>query len=168
MSAFVESFQELRQLFGICPCCGQVFRLSEAQLFVDAPPPKTPWDKVDDALARLEAAEARFEEKEAELREAATEKGRKAAARRLRRILPFLAARKAHPQDVKVLFSPVRYVAFPGMHEGEPRAVHFFDVEPTSTAQEALQKSLAHCIKAGNYEWATLIVRPDGTVGVEA
>jgi predicted Holliday junction resolvase-like endonuclease len=164
VSRFVEAFAELQQLYGICPCCDEVFRLSDARLFVDAPPPKSPFDKVAEALRRLEAQVETFDAQEEALREQATLQGRRSAARRMRKLLPTLARKRVHPQDVKVLFSPVRYVAFPGMNEKEPRAIHFYDPPPETKAQEQLQRSLETALAAGNYAWLTLSVAADGTI----
>lgn len=167
MSPFVQSFAELQQLFGICPCCDEVFRLSEARLFVDAPPPKSPFDKVAEGVRRLEASVERFEEQEASLREEATEQGRRSAARRMGKLLPLLARHRVHPQDVKVLFSPVRYVAFPGMNDGEPRGIQFYDPPAKTKSQEKLQRSLELALAAGNYAWLTLNVGADGSISGE-
>lgn len=164
MSGFLDSIQELQQLFGVCPCCGEVFRLSDARLFLDLPPPKTVFDKLEDARARLERQLERFDEQEEAIREAATEKGRKAAARRMRKLLPFLSERRVHPQDVKALFSPVRYVAFPGMNDGTPRGVQFYDATASTTAQERVQESLAKALADQRFSWLTLHVAGDGTV----
>src|SRR5882672_3991861 len=109
-------FAGFQRIYGFCPCCGEPFRLSDAQLFVSGPPPKTDFDRVADEQRKLDIAVERFDEREEGLREASTERGRNAARTRLSEIAPFFVSRRIDPNDVKVLFDPVRYLAFRGMN----------------------------------------------------
>ena len=38
----VQVFQEMKKIYGICPCCGEPFRLSDTTPFTRASPPPTP------------------------------------------------------------------------------------------------------------------------------
>ena len=78
----VAFLQESNRILGICHCCGELFRLSEAQFFTKQAPPRTPFDQVDDERRKLDAAIERYDSKEAGLREKALAKGQAAARRR--------------------------------------------------------------------------------------
>ena len=71
----VSAFQEMKRIYGFCPCCGELFRLSDAELFTKGAPPRTPFDRVADALERIERRAERFGEREAELRAAEVRAG---------------------------------------------------------------------------------------------
>ena len=163
----VQTFQEMKRIHGVCPCCSYVFRLSEAELFTRERPPKTEFDKVRDARERLEQHEEEFKQQLALLRQAATKKGWREARRRLRRIAPAFVGRGIDPQDVKVVFHPVEYVAFRGLTHGEPKAIEFIDREADSAERERLQASIERAIRAGNLEWHTYRVDTDGSVRPE-
>jgi predicted Holliday junction resolvase-like endonuclease len=160
----VSIFQEMTRIFGFCPCCGELFRLSEATLFTKDPPPRTEFDRIADSQRRLERRVEKFEDEEADLREAAARRGQASALRRLRRIVPEFSARKINPMDVKVLFHPIDYVVFRGLSQGEARDIAFVDRPPSSTLHERVQRSINRVIKAGNIEWQTLRIDQDGKV----
>jgi predicted Holliday junction resolvase-like endonuclease len=157
-------FTEMKAIYGFCPCCGELFRLSDATIFTKLPPPGTEFDKVGTSFERLQKEVARFEEKEESIREAARRKGQRTAHRRLRALAPFFVEGKTKPKDVKVLFHPVEYIVFPGLSERNCDALLFVDHPPDSHERECLQKSLDHAIKKGNIEWQTFRVDSEGRV----
>ena len=154
----VAAFTEMKCLYGFCPCCGALFRLSEATLFTKAPPPRTEFEKLDAAFHRLERREERFGEREDDVRERARQRGRRAANRRLQRIAPLLGDQPLADKDVKVLFDPVDYLVFRGLSKERCEALVFVDHPADSKRRERLQSSLQHAIKAGNLDWQTLRV----------
>jgi predicted Holliday junction resolvase-like endonuclease len=160
----VPLFNELKRIYGICPCCGEPFRLSEADLFTRVVPPKTVFEKTDDAYSRLDRQFERFEENEEEIREAARHLGQLEARRRLREIAPFWTARRIDPQDVKLLFHPVEYVVFRGMQNDRCASVDFVDRPPANRDRERIHRSLDGAIEAGNLEWQTFRIGDDGRV----
>jgi predicted Holliday junction resolvase-like endonuclease len=164
MKNLVNSFQEMKRIHGFCPCCGELFRLSDATLFTREAPPKTPFDRVADAQDRLARAIEQFEEREHEIRMAATQRGQRAARKRLKRIAPFFVERRIVPQDVKVIFSPVNYVVFQGMTDGEPKSIDLIDGPAASSSHEKAQKSIERAIQKGNLEWQTFHIDREGRV----
>jgi predicted Holliday junction resolvase-like endonuclease len=160
----VELFNELKRIYGICPCCGEPFRLSEAALFTKAAPPKTVFETIDDAHSRLERQIQKFADREEEIREEARRLGQREAHRRLREIAPFFVARRIDPQDVKLLFHPVEYVVFRGMQDGRCASVDFIDHPPADRDGARIQRSIDSAIRAGNLEWRTFRIREDGRV----
>lgn len=161
---FVGVFNQLKRIYGICPCCGEPFRLSDTALYTKTAPAKTLFEKMDDERARLERCAERFDAREAEIREEARRLGQMEARRRLREIAPFFVARKIDPQDVKLLFHPVEYVVFRGMQTDRCASVDFIDHPARSRERERIQRSLNHAIKAGNLEWQTFRIGDDGRV----
>lgn len=164
---FVTAFNDMKRIYGICPCCGDPFRLSEAALFTKTAPPRTVFEQMDDAFYRLERRIERFDELEAERREAARRRGQIAARRRIRAIAPFFVERKIVPSDVKVLFHPVDYIVFSGMGNGRCGSVDFIDHPPNSRERETIQRSLERTIRSGNLEWQTFRVNDAGRITLE-
>ncbi len=165
--SFVASFQTMRQIYGFCPCCGEPFRLSDATLFFRSRPPQTEFDLIEADRDKLDRQINRFEENEEGIRQAAREKGQRAARRRVRSIVPLLWNRKIEPSDVKVLFHPVEYVVFRGLNEQNCSAIDFVDHPPESQNRERVLKSISDSLEAGNVEWQTFRVSDEGTVALE-
>lgn len=161
---WVAAFQEMKRLYGFCPCCGELFRLSEATLFTADPPPTTEFDKIEDRRRRLERANEKFDEQEGQIRAAAVQKGQQEAKKRLKKIAPFFIARRIDPQDVKVIFNPVNYVVFRGLNSNGVRTVELVDSPAETKAHERIHQSIAAALRAGNVEWATLRIEDGGQV----
>lgn len=134
-------FAEMKAIFGICPCCNELFRLSDASIYAKVPPPRTEFDRIETAFDRLQREVERFEEKEEGIREAARRRGQRAASRHLQELAPFFVKRKIEPEDVKVLFHPVEYLVFRGLSEDNCDALLFVDHLPDSRERERVQKS---------------------------
>jgi|SRR6266850_5056382 len=164
----VAMMNEMKKTYGVCPCCGALFRLSDATLFTKTPEPKTVFEKMDQALNRVDEQISTFEDKKEEReRQKARELGRQDAEKRLRKIAPFWVSRKIDPQDVKLLFHPVEYVVFNGMQKDRCASVDFIDHPPVSRDRELIQTSLERTIKAGNMEWQTFRIDEYGHVALD-
>jgi predicted Holliday junction resolvase-like endonuclease len=163
----VAFMQEQKRILGICPCCGELFRLSDAALFTRQAPPPTPLDEVDAERRKAELAEQKFDEKAEALREAALRRGQAEARQRLRSIARPFVERDIDPQDVKVLFDPVEFVAFRGMAAGAVSAVVLIDRPAADAQHEALQRSVADAVEKGRYEWKVLRIDDGGRVEID-
>jgi len=164
MNPTVRLFQDFQRIYGICPCCGDAFRLSNASLHYATRPPRTPWDDLEDQIVSLERAEERLDADSDRLREKAKQDGRKEMARRLRGLTKFFRSQRIDLHDMKLLFHPVDYVVFRGMSSDDCRSIEFLDCEPTSASHEKLQKSIERTIRAGNYSWTTMRIEDSGRV----
>src|SRR5258708_4704265 len=102
----VRLFQDFQRLYGFCPCCGELFRLSDAQLFYEKSPPRTPWDDLNDERTRLERSVERLERDAGRLREQATEAGRKERERRLNGLMSVFRRQRIAPNDINCSFIP--------------------------------------------------------------
>lgn len=168
MSQFFLWFKEMKQLYGFCPCCGELFRLSDATIFTQTLPPHTPFDRLNAQRDRLVKQEERFEECKDQIEEEATKRGQRRAARQLRKLSPYLYDSAANPNDVKVIFDPVEYLVFRGLTARHCTLIELVDHPAETSQREQAQESIARAIKAGNIEWQTFRVQPNGTITQEA
>lgn len=163
----VSVYQDFKQIYGICPCCGDLFRLSDATIFARKAPPRTVFDELRDQSARVEARRERFEGLRDALRHKARLKGQVAAQNRLKRLSAFFMKRKINLRDVKVMFDPVDYVVFRGLCTRECTEAVLIDREPDSSRREKVQNSLERSIRRGNLEWKTVRIADDGSITLE-
>jgi predicted Holliday junction resolvase-like endonuclease len=160
----VAFMQEQKRILGICPCCGELFRLSEATIFTKTRPPRTPFDELEDEQRKADRAAERFEEKVQVLRGEALRRGQTEARKRLRSIAHAFIGREIDPQDVKVLYDPVEFIAFRGMTSGAVTSVVLIDRPAASKEHEVVQESVAKAVDKGRYEWKVLRIDPAGRV----
>jgi predicted Holliday junction resolvase-like endonuclease len=172
VNVLIQTIEGVQELLGICPCCGEIFRLVEGKFIFPQSRPKACEylelvaieRKYADEEDRLTAAEERFEESLERRRTKLREKGRRRAKSRLRHIDPTFSARDIDPQDVKVIFDPVEYVIFHGLKSGTGvDLVEFVSRAPSSRTQEATVKSIDRTVRNGNVEFETLHMSDDGS-----
>lgn len=167
-SDMFKFFTLQRQLFGICPSCGDFFRLSDCKVFVKKKPVSDWMDGLDLKREKLDLLTQKLDEKEEGLREKAREKGRQLAQRAIRKIDPIFTPRKLNPDDAKVIFHPIDYIVFNGMKAPEPiKNIILLDREEKGGDHRSLQKSIEKVVEHENYEWQTLRVQEDGKIKVE-
>jgi predicted Holliday junction resolvase-like endonuclease len=161
-------FRIQRQIFGVCPCCGELFRLSECQVYARSRPGR---DWLDALIARdesLNRVEERIEGKAAEVREQAREKGRRLARSLVRRIDPVFAPLGLRAEDAKVLFHPVDYVVYEGLSgSAGVKRVGFLDRRAQSREHQRIQESIEDTIEAGRVDWHTIRIGQDGIAKFE-
>ena len=151
MNSLAETINGLQDILGICPCCGEVFRLVEGKFAFPQTQPKSceylelvaEESKLSAAQDRLQSEIDRFEEKLEQQRERLRDRGRQLAKKRLRRIYPTFSGNDIDPQDVKAIFHPVEYLIFHGLCSD--RGVRFVELVsrvPVNRVQEAVLKSV--------------------------
>jgi predicted Holliday junction resolvase-like endonuclease len=161
----VAVLQDFRNILGVCPHCGELFRLTDIQISYHAKPRHTWLDELEAHQERIQRAEERFEEREEAIRESARERGRRQLPRLLRKADPVFSGRGYFPQDVKPLFDPIDFVIFDGMNrKGHVKRVVLFDGPPDDRPREKIQRSITRAIRAGNYEWKTVRMDKDGGI----
>jgi predicted Holliday junction resolvase-like endonuclease len=158
-----------RNIFGVCPRSGELFRLSDCKIFLRTRP-KSDWmDEIDAEIDRLEAAEERLSRREDALREKARAVGRDLARRVIRKVDHVFAPRHLNPDDAKVLFHPIDFVVFRGMKSNSPmKEIVFLDRRTKSPNRQKVQASIANAIEKGRYEWLTVRVLEDGSTKEES
>jgi predicted Holliday junction resolvase-like endonuclease len=171
---------EMQGILGICPCCGEIFRLTEARLkFPEMQPRTSDYTDYLRAVAAFShsekeilAAEMRLEMLEEKhitaldkAKEIARDKGRKKAKNILKKIDPVFSGNDIDPQDVKVLFDPVEFVVFDKLNtQEELKKVEFVNHSPTNKREENIERSLLKIIRNGNYEFSILHVDRIGNI----
>ncbi len=157
-----------RGIFGVCPCCGELFRLSDAQVFIRTRPVKDWMDRLNAEDERLGRLEERLEEQKEALREKARVRARLEASKVVRKIDRVFAPRRLNPDDAKTILHPVDFLVFNGMKEGPAiRKLILLDHESRSADRRRLQKSIEQTVSQGRYEWRTLRVDEVGRVKEE-
>ena len=164
VSEIGEIFGALGQLMAVCPCCGELFYVSEAHPYYEGQKPRSSLDRLRSEESRLEEAEQRLDDLEGELRERAARAGLQATKRLLRNIDPIFSGSGWNPQDVKVMFHPVTYVVFDGMAQGDVIEVQLLATPPENEAAALMQNSIEQVIRRGNVEFRTLRVDDHGRV----
>lgn len=168
MDSLVEFFAIQREIFGICPCCGEIFRLSDARIYLRARPRKNWMDLLEDQDQLLDQLEEQIGEAEEELRDKARKSGRRRAQRAIKRIDPVFAPRNLNADDAKVLFHPVDYVVFKGMKEpGFVDSIVLLDRETKDPGRRRLQRTIEKAVEKENYDWVTIRVGDDGKIATE-
>ena len=164
LPGLAKVFDALGELIGICPCCGELFYVSEARPFYDGQKPQSVLDRLRVAERRLDLAEEKLEEIESDLRETAARVGLRATKRLLQKIDPVFSGAGYDPQDVKVLFNPVTYVVFDGMSQRNLKTIQLLASPPQNGSTERIQSSIEQVINRGNVEFRTLRVDDRGRV----
>lgn len=170
MNDSIEVFAVMRTIFGLCPCCGELFRLSDCRIFLKGRQRKDWMDRLDELDSKLDNLDQSIAENEAGLRLQAAAEGRKKAQRAIRKIDPIFAPLRLHADDAKVLFHPVDYIVFNGMNSSDqkaPKSIVLLDRERPDTKRRRLQASIEKTIERENYEWVTLRVLGDGSMKQE-
>jgi predicted Holliday junction resolvase-like endonuclease len=164
----VHYFTLQRSIFGICPCCGELFRLSDARVFVRTRPVKDWLDRLDAESVRLDLADERLKDQKEALSEKARVKARLQAREAIRKVDRVFAPRRLNPDDAKTILHPVDFVVFNGMKDGPSiRNLVLLDHESKSKERRLLQKSIERVVEKGWYEWRTLRVHESGVVKEE-
>lgn len=163
-------FQYQRQIFGICTCCGDFFRLSDCKVYQEAKAPTDWLDKLEKDERKIDLEEEKLTEALEELKQAARERGRKTANKMVKELDMVFHPQKLNPDDAKVIFHPVDYVVFNGMKENKTEGLDnilLLDGEKRTTEGKRIQKSIMKAVDKGNYEWITLRVENDGGIKEE-
>jgi predicted Holliday junction resolvase-like endonuclease len=166
MNAFVF-FQYNRQIFGICPCCGEFFRLSDCNLY-QGDAPETDWlDTLTKASEHSAAELAELGNRKSLIREQANIVGRERANKEVREIDSVFHPNGLSADDAKTIFHPVDFIVFNGMNgrnTGGIEELVFLDGKKVTIEAQAIQNSIAHTVEKGEYEWIVLTVNDNGIV----
>lgn len=163
-SGLLKFFSIQRQIFGLCPCCGDIFRLSDAKLYLKDKP-KSDWmDKLHKAEERLDKQENKINEERAEISEISRIKGRNEALKSIKKIDTIFHPNNLSADDAKVMFHPVDFVVFNGMKISNEIEITLLDRVVENTAQKALQRSIEKTVEKQNYEWITIHVGEEGEI----
>ena len=182
MNNLILFIDSLQNILGMCPCCGDIFLLTDAKLiFSEKKENKSKYGlfllsqkKIELQRLEIEKMEAsleKLEEKHWQVIEAIKEKsqqaGRRSANKTLKKLDPVFSGRSIDPKDVKVLFDPIEYVVFDGMRNGKIKKVELVGRRPKSKKEENIEKSINKAIKQGDYNFEILRIGKDGKIELE-
>lgn len=162
-----EEFQEFRKILCVCPECGEIVRVSDLRLKSKGKVKKTWLDDYEHRSLQMDKKEEQFNEIEGELREAAVEKGRKAAQKVFNKaIKPDLRKLKLDPYDIKPILNPVDFLVFKDMNSKDPISdIVFLSKKIENQNINRLRAQVKTVIEDDNYEW--LVARIDNTGQIE-
>lgn len=162
----LKFFQLQRQIFGVCPHTGNVFRLSDCHIYVKKKPEPDWLQQIEAAQLKIYKAEEKLNKKEEAIREKARVAGRKEATKMVRKIDKIFHPLKLNPDDSKVIFHPVDFIVFNGMKSGAIKNLILMD-KAKGTTDKRLQQSIQKVVEKKNYEWITLRVEENGNIKQE-
>jgi predicted Holliday junction resolvase-like endonuclease len=180
MNNLLLFIDNLQNILGYCPCCGNVFLLTDAKLiFTEKSENNSDYGKYLIKQKELENFEQQIEKMQNNLErleekhkiimeniiEKAREAGRKKAKAKLKKLDPTFSGRKIDPQDVKVIFDPIEYVVFNGMHSGNGvKHIELIGRSSKTKRDENIEKNITKAIKAGNYQFEVLRIDSEGNI----
>ncbi|MBU0536461.1 MAG: hypothetical protein KKE20_05820 [Nanoarchaeota archaeon] len=169
MTELFKEFQEFRKILCVCPCCGDLVRVSDLHLKVKGPAAKTWLDEYDKKSQAMDKKEERFDELEVKLREKAREKGRKEAQKVFNKaISPAFKALKYDPFDVKPILNPVDFVVFKGMDKKESVSdIVMLSKICKNSILNTIRKQVKDAITNKKYEWQVARIDEKGKIRVE-
>ena len=105
--------------------------------------------------------DAQWEERVRKVKEEASQEALKQSAATLKgqvgeRFAPFVPGFKYQPADARFLGSPIDYIVFDGLAEGELRTVAFVEVKTGAVPLSPFQKQVKAAIEEGRVAWRTL------------
>ena len=168
MKDFIDAFQSLRKILCVCPCCGEILRVSDLHLQYKGKVAKTWLDNYELDLVSLAEKEQKFEEKEDELREKAIERGRAKVPQLIKNCLcTDFKALSYDPYDMKAIMDPVDFVVFDGLNEGKAvKNVTFLTRTPSAIMRPVIE-SLKTAVDNGSYDWKVARISTAGKVEFE-
>jgi len=75
-------------------------------------------------------------------------------------LVPYLPAFQFNPKDARFLGSPVDFVVFDGLDDGQVRRVVFVEVKTAGSDLSTRERRVRDAIRAGRVEWDELRVDP--------
>jgi len=165
----VKLFQSFRAILCICPCCGDIVRLSDLRLKYKGATPHTWLDAYDSRIMQLEKKEMAFEEEEQELRDRAIERGRRKVPKMICKCLDKnIASFKYNPYDIKALYHPVDFIVFNGLNsKKELDDITFLSRRTSNEMLNRIRKSLKEAVEKEKYDWRVARVSIEGKVEFE-
>jgi predicted Holliday junction resolvase-like endonuclease len=166
---FVRMFQSFRTILCVCPCCGQLTRLSDLRLKYKGKVPHTWLDTHDTKLKRLQTREEQFNEQEIKIREAAHERARKKVPKLICKCIDKGIVRlKYNPYDIKTLLHPVDFVVFNGLNnEKKLEGIIFLSKGTREPGLNKIRNSLSAAIDDEKYDWHIARVSIEGNIEIE-
>jgi predicted Holliday junction resolvase-like endonuclease len=169
MNELFEEFQLFRRILCVCPCCGDLVRVSDLRLKAKGPAIRTWLDEREEKERKLSKKEEAFEEEEEKLRELAREKGRKASEKVFNAaICPSLRALKLDPFDVKPILHPIDFVVFNGMNKQEAISdIILLTRQHNCPSINPVREQIRKAVITNKYDWQVARIDEKGKITLE-
>ena len=169
MNTLFNEFQEFRKILCVCPCCGDLVRVSDIRLKTKGPTNQTWLDGYDKKCLTMEKKEEKFAEKEKELRAHAVEKGRKAAQAVINKtISPSLKALNLDPFDVKPILNPIDFVVFKDLTKKDTVSdIILLSKKIENPQLNAVRSQVKKAVEKKQYDWQVARIDESGKIKLE-
>lgn len=164
-----EEFQLFRKILCVCPCCGELVRVSDLHLKDKAPVEKTWLDAYEAEDRKMTEKETTFKQQEKALKDIANEKGRLQAQKTFRKaICPSIRAMKLDPRDIKPILNPIDFVVFKGMTEDDAISdIIFLTREHKCSTLNAVRCQIKKAVDNKKYDWQVARMEDTGNIVIE-
>lgn len=169
MTDLFENLQEFRVILCVCPCCGELVRVSDLRLKTKHPAARTWLDDYESKSQTLGKKEEKFGEIEEKLRELAVERGRRAAEKVISSAMcPGLRSLKIDPFDIKPILNPIDFVVFKGMNAAkEISDIIMLCKDCDSHTLNSARKAVQTAVLKKNYDWQVARIGEEGNISFE-
>ncbi len=166
MNELVQQFQDFRTILCVCPCCGDIVRISDLKLKTTGKIRKTWRDKFDRDMQKMDTMEEKFDELEKGLRDLAHERGRLAAQKVFNNaISPEFKKMKYNPFDVKPVFYPIDFLVFNGMNDKESiDELILLSRQSKSPILNSVRDKIQIAVTNENYGWQEARIDDEGKI----
>jgi predicted Holliday junction resolvase-like endonuclease len=185
-------FKEQYYVFGICPCCGDIFQLSDCLITVRHKHITLPeheniidlQEKNVRQLEKLEELEGQFDEKKYAISELKYElkvakdnaeitrykkEGRKQALSKSKKFIGLFHKKNLDPRDARLIFSPIEFLVFDGLTEyKETENLVFLSKKPDNRGKEKINESIYQALKKGNIDFQLIRITDEGKIIYES
>jgi len=143
------------QIAGFCPDCGNLFRLSEVELFYIP-------DRKNDFLTELRKKQSELEDRVREERTDAIKRSRASLMGNLfETIRPFLPEFSHLPGDLRSIWDPVDYISFNGLAlNRDVDSITFVEVKSGRSSLSTVEHSIREAIENGKVTFETVTRAP--------
>jgi predicted Holliday junction resolvase-like endonuclease len=169
MTDILGTFQYFRRILCMCPCCGDIVRLSDLHLRSKKAVAKTWLDNFEKKRATIEKKTEKFDEIEDKLREQARLKGRKDAQKVFNKaISDEFTALKLDPFDIKPVLHPIDFLVFKDMNKnGLVDRVILLSKDCKNQSLCKFRGQVKDAIDKKRYEWQVARINADTEISLE-
>ena len=162
----VNFFAIQRNIFGVCPHCQELFRLSDIKISYRKKFARDWYGNLEKQEEKIDDERMNLEETLAAIREKAQELARQRhLPRMLRQVDPVFTPLGYYPQDVKAVFDPMDFVIFDGMNRaGKVKRIVFMDEYNTDERIRRIQSSIENAISKERYGFQSIRLTKDGRI----
>jgi predicted Holliday junction resolvase-like endonuclease len=164
----LSMFQQFKTILCICPKCNSLLRFSDLHLRSRGKAPKTWLDLYGSKEQEIDRQESKFDEKEAEIREKARQRGRAKVPVLVRKSMDKQFAKLSYdPYDIKPLLHPVDFAVFDGLNNKSLDNIILLSTNTPDSNLKILQKAVANAVANKQYDWKVARVSIDGKIEYE-